>query len=62
MRQQRKYDASRPLHLRTVASGVSLGAVLLQAKHGKNSGCDEVPENATLHPTAFASKYQSSAE
>ena len=49
------FDASRPLHLETDASDVSLGAILLQVRKGTNCGCDKVPDNASLHPIAFAS-------
>ena len=55
-------DTSRPLYLETDASGVSLGARLLQVKDGMNSGCDKVPDNIILSPVAFASKILSSAE
>ena len=50
------YDASKPLYLETGASGVNLGTGLLKARDGMNYGCDDVPDNATLHPIAFASK------
>ena len=56
------YDTSRPLYLETDASEVSLGAGLLQIRDGMNCGCDEVPDNATLHPNVFINKSLSSTE
>ena len=53
---------SIPIYLETDASGVSLGAGLLQVMEGMNCGHDEVPHNATLHPTVFANKGLSNAE
>ena len=50
------YDASRPPHLETDASGVRLRARLLQIRDGMNCGHDEIPDNTMLHPIAFASK------
>ena len=47
------YDASRPLYLETDESSVSLGTRLLQVWDGMNCECDEVPDNATLHPIPF---------
>ena len=47
------YGAARPLYLKTDASGVSLGAGLLQVQYGMNCGVDEVPDNATLHTIAL---------
>ena len=48
----KSYNASRLLYLETDTSGVSLGAGPLQVKDGH----EEVPDNATLHPTALTSK------
>ena len=42
------YDVRRPLHLKTDASGVGLGAGLLQVRGNQNFGYDEVPDNAML--------------
>ena len=42
------------LYLKGDASGVSLGARLLQVRDGMNCGHDEVPNNAILHPIAFS--------
>ena len=56
------YDASRSLYLETDASGVSLGARLLQVRDGMNCEHDKLPDNANLCPFAFASKCLSSAK
>ena len=56
------YDASRPLYLKTDASGVCLEAGLLEVRKGMNSGYDEVPDNVTLCPIVFDSKGLLSAE
>ena len=56
------YDTSRLLYLETDASGIGLGARLLQVRHAMNCGHDEVPDNATLCPIVFASKYPLSTE
>ena len=56
------HNVSRPLYLETDALGVNLGTTLLKVKDGMNCGHDEVPDNTTLHPTAFASKTLSHAE
>ena len=50
------YDDTKPLYLKTDASGVSLGAVLLQTQEGTTCQKDMVPDNTILHPIAFASK------
>ena len=44
------YDPSRSLYLEIGASGVSLGARLLQVRDGMNFGHDEVLDNTTLSP------------
>ena len=44
------------MHLALVLAG------LLQITEGMICGCDEVPDNATLHPISFASKSLSSME
>ena len=56
------YDVSRPLYLETDASVVSLGTLLLQVREGMNCGHDEVSDNVTLCPFAFASKSLISVE
>ena len=53
---------SRPLYLESDASGVSLGDRLSWVRDGLNCGCDKVPDNETLYPTASTSKSLSSAE
>ena len=50
------YNTCRSLYLETDSTGVSLGARLLQVRDGMNFRCDKVLDNATLDPTAFASK------
>ena len=56
------YSTPRLLKLETDASGFSHGAKLLQIWDGINCRQDEVPDNATLHPIAFASQSLLSAE
>ena len=56
------YDISRSLYLEIDASGVSLGAGLLQLREGMNCGLDEVLNNVTLCSIAFSSKCLSCAE
>ena len=56
------YDASRLLYLETNASGAGLRAGLLQVRDSMNCGHDKMPDNATLCPTAFASKNLSCTE
>ena len=56
------YRVAWPLYLETNASGIGLRARLLQKRDGMNWRCDEIPDNAILHPTAFASKSLFSAE
>ena len=53
-------DTSGPIYLETDASGVRLGARLMQVRDGMNY--DEVPDYITLYPIALASKSLMSAE
>ena len=56
------YDAPRPLHLETDASGVGFRAILFQVRNGMNYGHDKVHNNATPPPYCFGSKSLSNAE
>ena len=42
------YGVARHLYLETDASGISLGAGLLQVRDGINCGHDEIPDNTIL--------------
>ena len=48
------YDVLKALYLEIDASGIGLGASLLQMTEGINCGCDEVADNVTLCLIAFA--------
>ena len=56
------YDDTKPLYLETNASGISLGAALLQLRNNTNCPKDTAPDNTILHPIAFASKTLTGAE
>ena len=56
------YDTARPLYLESDASGLSLGAKLLQVRDGMNGGYDRVPDNTTPCSIAFTSKSLLSTE
>ena len=49
------YNDTKPHYLETDASGVGLGAALLQL-HNTTCQKDVAPDNTILHPIAFASK------
>ena len=55
-------DALKTLYKEMGASGVSLGAGLLQEREGMNCEHDKTPDNMTLCPTVFANTSLSSAE
>ena len=56
------YDKTQPLYLETDASGIGLGAALLQTRSGTNCPRDKVPGNSKLSPITFESKSLSSTE
>ena len=56
------YGDTKPLYLETDASGVGLGASLLQTWEGTTCCKDMVPDNTILYPIAFASKSLMDAE
>ena len=56
------YDTSKPLHLETDASGIGLGAGLLQVRDGLNCRSDDILNDTALHPIAFVSRGLSSVE
>ena len=56
------YDDTKLLYLEIDASGVGLGAALLQLCNNTTFQKDVVPDNTILHPIAFASKSLTGAE
>ena len=50
------YDEIKPLYLEMDASGVELGATLLQTKSSTNCPSDDPPNNSIPRPIAFTSK------
>ena len=56
------YGDTKLLYLETDASGISLGAALLQTKEGTTCQNDTVPDNTILHPIALASKSLTGAQ
>ena len=56
------YDDTKPLYLETDASGVGLGAALLQLHDNTACQRDVAPDNASLRPITFASKSLTGAE
>ena len=49
------YDDTKPLYLKKDASGISLGAALLQLRDKTNWPKDTAPDNTILCPIVFAS-------
>ena len=56
------YNEKEQLYLEIDASGVGLGASLLELRDGMWFARNEVPDNAVIWPTAFAGKSLISAE
>ena len=57
-----KFYDTKPLYLKTDASGIGLGAALLQLRDNTRCQKDTAPDNINLHPIAFASKSLTGAE
>ena len=55
-------DETKSLYIETDASGLGLGATLLQTRNNTSCPKDEAPENSILRPIAFASKSLNRAE
>ena len=55
-------DKTKPLYLETDASGIGIGAILLQTRDGATYPVDIAPDNTILRPVAFASKSLTSPE
>ena len=56
------YNETQPLYLETNASGVRLGASLLQTRSGTSCPRDKTTDNIISRPIAFDSKSLSSVE
>ena len=56
------YDETKPLHIEMDASGVGLGAALLQTRSSTSCPRDEVQDNSLHRPITFANKNLSSVE
>ena len=56
------YDNTKPLYLKTDASGISLGAALLQHRDNTNCPKGTAADNTILCPIAFVSKSLTGAE
>ena len=52
----KSYDDTKPLYLKTDASGLSLGAAPLQLRDNMNCPKDSAPDNTILCPIVCASK------
>ena len=50
------YDETNPLYIKRDASGVGLGATLLQTRNNTSCAKDEAPDNSILRHIPFASK------
>ena len=50
------YDETKLLYIEMNASGVGLGATLLQTRNNTSCPKDEAPDNSILTPIAFSSK------
>ena len=55
----RFYYETKPLYLEINASGVGLGAGLLQIRSGKSCPRDTAPDNSILRPIAFVKRVSS---
>ena len=56
------YDETKPFYLDMEASGIGLGATLLQLRDGMTCSKDAASDNTILRPTVFSSKSLTSAE
>ena len=56
------YNETKPLYLKTDASGIGLGAALLHTRDGTTCPKDITLDNSTLRPITFANKSLTSAE
>ena len=56
------YNKTKSLYLEMDASGIGLGATLVQTRDGTTCPEEIVPDNTILRPIAFASKNLTSAE
>ena len=56
------YDETKPLCIETDASGVGLGAALLQTRSNTSFHRDKAPNNSILRPIALSSKGLTGAE